>query len=127
MLDAVAVGVRPEAIKALRERRDADLTEHELRLAAYMRGMIARTVTREAYRELEQRLGVRGAVEYAALVGHLLMTARIIQALGVAQPSVEEIGARLAGVLDGTLDLPDPRVRIPAAQRTSTPTGTTPV
>ena len=119
MLDAVAVGVRPEAIGALVAGRDDELTPDERQLADYVRHVVSRSVTQEEYDALEGRFGVRGAVEYTAWVGHLTMTALVVLALepGLGErmrPLAEE---RLRSILDGTADIPDPRARDPRAAR----------
>jgi hypothetical protein len=62
VFDAVAVGVRPEAIRALRQNRDEDLTADERQLAEYVRAVFRGTVTTEQYQGMERRIGVRGAV-----------------------------------------------------------------
>lgn len=117
MLDAVASGVRPEAIQALHEGRDDDLTADERQLSDYVRHVIAGEVTAEEYDRLEARLGVRGAVDYSGWVAHLWLTARLITVFNpgadkAIEPAVEE---RLRAVLDGTAELPPgPRVPAPA-------------
>jgi hypothetical protein len=113
MLDAVAVGVRPEAIKALREGRDEDLTRDELQLARYIRQVVHGTVTSESYDGIEERLGRRGAVEYTALIGFLILTLRLIQAFG-AQPFPEEyVNDLVERVVARNIDLPDKKARVP--------------
>jgi hypothetical protein len=116
MLDAVASGVRPEAIKALYEDHDEKLTAEELQLAQYIRHFIAGNVSSEEYDRLEERLGERGAVEYTAWVAHLWLTARLISAFAPAAEDERkaQIEERLRSVIDGTADLP-PGPRVPAA------------
>jgi alkylhydroperoxidase family enzyme len=110
--DAVAVGVRPDAIGAVIERRDDDLTDDERRLAGYARAFVAGTVDDPCYASIRERFGDRGAVEFTILLGFLLMTIRLWQALGVPQPGAEEVGALLTGLRDGTITPPDPTARI---------------
>src|SRR6185437_435379 len=81
MLDAVASGVRPEAIRALMEGRDWDLEREELMLATYIRQVVSGTVTPASYDAIEELLGVRGAVDYTAWICHLHLTARLQDAL----------------------------------------------
>ncbi|MDB5423902.1 MAG: carboxymuconolactone decarboxylase, partial [Phenylobacterium sp.] len=88
--DALAVGVRPEAIEALTAGAEAQLTPDERQLADFVRRVISGSVTDEAYAGLQARLGRRGAVEFTAFVGFLHCTFRLWQALGV--PDVGKAG-----------------------------------
>jgi carboxymuconolactone decarboxylase family protein len=110
--DAVAVGVRPDAIAAIIERCDNDLTDDERQLAEYARAFVAGSVDDTSYASIRDRFGDRGAVEFTILLGFLLMTIRLWQAFGVPQPSDEEIAALLSGLRDGTITPPDPAARI---------------
>lgn len=110
--DAIAVGVRPEAIAAIRERHEQDLTDDERQIADYARRVAAGTVGDEAFAALADRLGRRGALEFTVFCGFLLMTVRLWQALGVPAASDEEIDALFQGLLDGSIPVPDPKARI---------------
>jgi alkylhydroperoxidase family enzyme len=110
--DALAVGVRPEAVEALLHRHEEDLNEEERELVAYARRFVAGEVTDEVYSSLEKRLGRRGAVEFTVVVAFLLMTIRLWQALGVPEPSDDEVDALLHELLSGRTSLPDPNARI---------------
>jgi hypothetical protein len=110
--DALAVGVRPEAIAALLEHDDDALSADELALVQYARQFIDGAVTDASYAELTNRFGVRGAVEFTVLLGFLLMTIRLWQAFGVSEPSAEEVDSLFAGVRSGAIPLPDPEARI---------------
>jgi len=110
--DALAVGVRPEAVEALLHHHEEDLNDEERELVAYARHFVAGGVTDEVYASLEQRLGQRGAVEFTVVVAFLLMTIRLWQALGVPEPSDQEVDALLAELLSGRTSLPDPDARI---------------
>lgn len=115
--DAVAVGVRTEALRALREGRDEDLTTEELVKAKYIRQVVQGTVTPQSYRKIEELFGTRGAVEYTAFVGHLLMTIRLIQAFGAQEGFTPKMVDDLIGRFEqGTVELPQPKDRIPALQ-----------
>jgi hypothetical protein len=113
LLDAVAVGVRPEAIKALREGRDDLLATEELQLTQYIRQFIHGTVTDSMYEAMRERLGERGVVELSAFIGHLLLTIRMQQAIGVPDVTAEQVDELLQSALDGTVELPDPSDRVP--------------
>ena len=116
MPDAVAVGVRPEAIKALREGRYEDMTPEERQLAEYVRAVLDGQVTEEMFKGVQERLGVRGVVEYTAIVTHLIMTLRMIQAFGVPEPSDSDVDDMLARLLEGSVELPDPTARVPSLE-----------
>jgi hypothetical protein len=114
MPDAVAAGVRPEAILAIRQGRDEDLTPEELQLATYVRRVLSGTVDAESYRALEARFGVRGAVEYTVLICRLIMTERLMRAFGLggSERLTSEIDDRLRGLLDRTAPVPDVTARL---------------
>lgn len=109
--DAVAVGVRLEAIEALRSGREAELTEDERLLAAYIRAVASGTVTDDAYAAIEGRLGARGAVEYTIFIAFLNATIRLFQAFGMPDPSEEEIGQLIDDLRSGAREVPDPSAR----------------
>ena len=113
LLDAVAVGVRPEAIKALREGRDDLLTSEELQLTQYIRQYINGTVTDSMFAAMQERMSPRALVELTAFIGHLLLTIRTQQAIGVPDVSAEQVDDLLQSVFDGTAALPDPSDRVP--------------
>jgi hypothetical protein len=110
--DALAVGVRPEAIEAVRKRREEGLTDEERQIVDYSRQVINGTVTDESHAALVARLGRRGALEFTVFCGFLLMTVRLWQALGVPDPTDEEIDELFRGLLDGSIDVPSPEARI---------------
>jgi hypothetical protein len=107
LTDAVAVGVRLEAIEALREGREEDLTEDERFLTAYIRQCATGTVTDESWERMVERLGVRGAVEYTLFVNFLQMIIRNMQAFGVHDPSAEEVDGMIRDLKEGRTELPD--------------------
>jgi hypothetical protein len=106
--DAVAVGVRLDAMIALHEGRDEDLTDDERLLKDYIHMVVSGKVTDEAYDAIEQRLGKRGAVEYTYFIAYLQMVLRLHMAFGVRDPGREEAGKVLYEFRDGKRDvLPD--------------------
>jgi alkylhydroperoxidase family enzyme len=108
--DAVAVGVRPEAIHAIRHHDDSQLTSDELQLVNYVRDVVHGRVSQDAFDALVQRYrSLRKAVEYTGFITFLMMTIRNIEALGGPQPSDEEIDRIIQGYFDGTEAVPDPR------------------
>lgn len=110
--DALAVGVRTGAVRALVDRREDELTQDELALVTYAREYVNGTVTDTSYAALRQRLSDRGALEFTVLIGFLVMTIRLWQALGVPEPTHEEIQELLNSVETKTHALPDPDARI---------------
>jgi alkylhydroperoxidase family enzyme len=109
--DGLAVGVRLEAIDALREGREEELDDEERLLADHIRRVVSGTVTDDSYAAVEAHMGRRAALEYTIFIGFLMMTIRLNQALGVPDPSREEIDAMLDDFRSGRRELPDPSVR----------------
>jgi hypothetical protein len=89
--DALAVGVRLEAIEALWEEREADLTEDEQLLTRYIRRVATGTVDDETWSAMDDRLGQRGLVEYTMFICHLQRVLRLFQAFGVPSPTLAEL------------------------------------
>jgi hypothetical protein len=89
--DAIAVGVRLEAIEAIRDDREADLNDDERLLATFIRQVVSGTVSDDTYSSIEARLGTRGAVEYTIFIAFLQLTIRLFQALGVASPTRADV------------------------------------
>jgi alkylhydroperoxidase family enzyme len=118
--DAIAVGVRVEAIQALRAGRDDLLTAEEREKAEYIRAVIAGTVTEAQYAALEASVGTRGAVELTAFIGFLIMTIRLNQAYGVVDIGDEALDEWIQALADGRVALPDPRSRVPALEKPPT-------
>jgi hypothetical protein len=110
--DALSVGVRPEAIHALLDGSGDGLTPDEQELVALSRDFVAGNVSADSYARLEERFGERGAVEFTVLLGFLLMTIRLWQAVGVPDPSDGEIRDLMKGLESGSVPLPDPSARI---------------
>jgi hypothetical protein len=110
--DAIAVGVRVEAIEALRAGRDSDLNEDELLLARFIRQVVDGELTDEVFSALEQRIGTRGVVEYIMFVTTLAATMRQIQAFGGSAPSDEDVEKVLDDFKRGIAEKPDWRKRI---------------
>jgi hypothetical protein len=105
--DAVGVGVRLEAIKALRAGREDELTPDERDLTTYIREVVGGTVSNESYERLEARFGKRGAVEYTIFIAFLMMTVRLIQALRPVESSDAEIDELVEALRTGSVPTPD--------------------
>ncbi|MCR5879552.1 hypothetical protein [Phenylobacterium sp. J367] len=108
--DALAVGVRPEAIRGL-VGGGAGLTSDERQLTHFVRCVVEGTVADRDYEALRMRLGARGAVEFTGFVGFLLCTFRLWQALGVPDVGRAAFDDALARLLDAEATLPDPAAR----------------
>jgi hypothetical protein len=115
--DGMAVGVRPEAILALFDGREGDLEPGEKLLADYIRAFARGTVTLDQYRKIEQHFGARGAIEYSAFIGHLMMTIRLCMAFSGSRTPDEEIVRNVRAVIAREIKLPDSRARIPKLER----------
>lgn len=92
---ALLVGVRRQAIEALRARREDDLTEDEREVVRYVRAVANGAVTDARFDAMVDRLGRRGAVEYTIFVCLLIVTIRLQQAFGMPEVSDDEIEALL--------------------------------
>lgn len=110
--DALAVGVRMEAIEALRYGHEQDLNDEERFLAEYIRAVVNGELSDELLDRMVERLGQRGAVEYTLFITFLEMTMRNIQALTAREPTDAEIDQMIRELKDGTRAVPDFRERI---------------
>lgn len=110
--DMFAVGVRPDAIDAIRKGREEDLEPAERQLVDYIRQVSCGEVTDQSFDGMVQRLGLAGAVDYTAFVCFLICTMRMWSAMGVRNPSNEEIDELLADLRSGKAKIPDPEVHL---------------
>jgi len=79
--DALMHGIRPEALKAIWEEQEEQLTGDERLLTDYIRQVCSSTVTDETYAAIEERMGKRATIEFTVFVGHMLTMLRTIDAL----------------------------------------------
>jgi hypothetical protein len=107
--DAISVGVRLEAIEALWQDREEDLTERERLLASFIRKVATGTMDDDTWAAVGDDLGVRGRLEYTAFIGHLIVVLRMFQALDVPAQitSREDLLALLAEIRDGSVEIPN--------------------
>jgi hypothetical protein len=105
--DAISVGVRLEAIVALREGREDELTEDEQLLTRYIREVASGTVDQETWDRMFKRLGHKGLAEYTAFIMLFVMILRMFQAFDLPAPSDEEIARHIQALKDGAV-APDP-------------------
>jgi alkylhydroperoxidase family enzyme len=94
--DAIAAGVRIEAIEALRAGDDDALTPEEQLLARYIRQVVRGDVQDETWNTMLERLGQRGLVEYTVFITFLQLIMRLMQALQTAAPSQAQIDEQIA-------------------------------
>jgi hypothetical protein len=100
--DAVGVGVRLEAIEALRYGHEEDLNDDEQLLARWIRQVVNGQVDNDTYNAIEERLGTRGLVEYTGFILWLHWTMRMMQVLGTEDPSDEEVDKIVAELRSGS-------------------------
>jgi hypothetical protein len=113
--DGMAVGVRPEAVVAVLEEDWDALQPRERMLAEYIRAFARGRVSEEQWAALVADLGLRGAVEWTALIGHLTMTIRLIQAFIRNEGEPDDVVLeRVREVVRGERTLPDPKARVPS-------------
>lgn len=110
--DAVAVGVRIEAIEAIRAGRDEDLTDEERLLTDFVRGVAHGRMTDALWQRMEGRLGVRGTIEYAMFCAFLVSLIRIYQAFDMPGFGDAEVRDMIARMKDGSLATADWRKNI---------------
>jgi hypothetical protein len=113
-LDAVAGGVRPEAILSLLQGKEAKLTSEEKLKADFIRAVARGKVTETLYKSVEPMVGgIRACVEFTAFCGHLLKTMRLIQAFGVPDVTRQQLIEFIRAIVDGRVEVPDPKARVP--------------
>jgi alkylhydroperoxidase family enzyme len=100
--DAIASGVRLEAIAAIRAGADGDLTDDERILAQYIRAVVDGTVSDEIAAPVEKRMGVQALAQYAVCITVIAMSMRQTQAFGIPEWSDEQIDTMIAEYQDGT-------------------------
>jgi hypothetical protein len=90
--DALSAGVRVEAIDAIRAgREDEVFTDDEKLLARFIRGVLARKLDDDTWDAMENRLGQRGAIEYAIFIAFLQLIVTLYHAFGLPLDSDEKI------------------------------------
>jgi hypothetical protein len=110
--DAIATGVRMEAIEALRYGHEERLDERERLLARFIRQVVSGTVDDATFAAIESHLGKRGLLEYTGFILWLGWIIRMMQVLGVNDPDDAEIDALIDGLKSGSVEVPDFRERI---------------
>jgi hypothetical protein len=104
--DAVAQGVRIEAIRALRAGREEELTDDERLLAAFIRGVANGAMTDELWARMVERIGKRGTVEYAIFIAYLVLIIRLYQTFDVPSPTEADIDQLVNDIASGARGVP---------------------
>jgi len=110
--DAIATGVRPEAILAIFEGQRDGLTPEEREKDEFICSVADGTMTAERYESMEALVGVRGAVEMTCFSSFMIHVIRLRQAFGVPDTTRAHLIEWLHAFVDGTVAVPDPRPRI---------------
>jgi hypothetical protein len=104
---AVAEGVRPEALLALRHGDLDALTDDERVCVDFVRAAAGGTLGDAQWSRMRERLGSeRGVVEYTFFVLFLQLHIRLHQAFDIPQFSEAQMDELLQGLKDGTRALP---------------------
>jgi hypothetical protein len=104
---AVAEGVRPEALVALRHNRLDALTDDERLCVDFILATSRGTMTDDLWQRMLERMGSeRGAVEFTFFILFLQLHIRLHQALDIPQFSEAQMDELLARLVDGTEPLP---------------------
>jgi hypothetical protein len=106
--DGLAVGVRLDAVIALRDGREEDLTADERQLTDFIRMVRDGKVTNDAWDGMVTRMGQRGAVEYTIFIMFLNMTIRLIEAFtgDESGASAEEVDVMIREFKSGERTIP---------------------
>jgi hypothetical protein len=104
--NAVSAGVRIEAMKALAEGREEDLTEDEAFQVAFIRAVRDGKMTDDLWAKAVERQGtVRGVIEFAYFVCRQFTTHRMMWATGCPAIDIDDWYAALDSYEDGSADL----------------------
>jgi hypothetical protein len=105
---ALGVGVRLEAIEALRAGREEELTDDERLLTTYIRQVASRTVTDETWDAMERRFGtVHGVVQYTMAIINMVGTILMHKAFGDPEISEEGLDELIREFREGRGKIPD--------------------
>jgi hypothetical protein len=110
--DAIATGVRVEAIEALRDGRDDDLTDPERLLTAFIREIAGRKLTDETWDAVEADMGKRAAVELTIFTCYFQFLVHLFMAFGGPITPREAIDELITEIKEGRRELPDWRAHI---------------
>jgi hypothetical protein len=102
---AISAGVRIEAIEALADGREEELTEEERLQVDFIRAVRDMTMTDDLWNRMVERLGsVRGAVYFAYFVCYLRFGQQMMQVFGSPAVEMAEWREFLNGIKEGRTD-----------------------
>jgi hypothetical protein len=90
---ALASGLRPEAIQALRRHDDAALLPEERELAEFVRAVLSGSVDDHCFASVQDRLGARRTIETVSYVLLNFFFCRLESALGLRDATEAELDA----------------------------------
>jgi len=99
--DAVAAGVRIEAIEALLSGDEEKLTEEEAQLAGFIRRVINGQVDSESWLAMEEKMGERAVVDFTVFILFLQLTMRLMSAVGMPDMPDSEVEAIIEKLKQG--------------------------
>lgn len=109
ILDALALGVRPEALEAIAHGRLEALGADEHAVVDFSLRLARRTMTDDAWAAVRALRGERGVLDLSIVAGFTWATIVWRLAWGVTGVPVDEVDALLREHRAGTLELPDAR------------------
>ena len=105
---AIASGIRIEAIRALRDRKEYLLTEKERQLVEFIRAVRDGSVTDDTWLQMKERIGSeRGIVEFVYLICLLIFHHRFCWAIGAPEMGRDAFEQMLAEYQNGTRAVPE--------------------
>lgn len=105
--DALAAGLRIEAVEALHHGRESELTEGERELARFIRAVCNGEMSDDLWLAMEAKKGERWVVEYSIFILYLQMTMRLQQVVGMPDPSGAEIERLISDLREGVRPVPE--------------------
>lgn len=105
--EALAAGVRPDAIDALHEGREWDLTERERLLTAFIRAVLNEKMTAELWLKMEEQLGEAATVHYAIRICVHMLVSMLTRALNFyPEYTRQSVDRWVQAFKDGTVEAP---------------------
>jgi hypothetical protein len=106
--NAVAAGLRVDAIQAVCDGREQELTADESEIVEFIRNVVQGTMTNASWESMQKRIGSeRGIVEYVWFILVLVLHIRLFQVFDAPGMSKEEHYELLDKIREGSHPLPD--------------------
>jgi len=102
--NAISAGVRYEALEAMADGREEDLTDDERQQIEFIRAVRDLKMTDDIWNRMVDRLGLRGAIEFAYFVCYLRFHQQMMWVFGMAAISLEDWRELLAQYKSGERD-----------------------